>query len=149
MVIPLLLVVVTAGQAIGGLLAGRAARWSNAWIGGITAGAGVCLAVGALSNHPAGIVAVGLGYGALQLAIVVSDVRLQESIVEGARATVTSVSGLLAKIMAVAVFAGFAWGSVAFSLPALVAMLGAIVIVLSPAITRWMPPGGLASNANE
>ena len=148
-VIPLLLVVVTAGQAIGGLLAGRAARWSNAWIGGITAGAGVCLAVGALSNHPAGIVAVGLGYGALQLAIVVSDVRLQESIVEGARATVTSVSGLLAEIMAVAVFAGFAWGSVAFSLPALVAMLGAVVIVLSPAITRWMPPGGLASNANE
>lgn len=137
--IPLLLVVVTAGQALGGLLAGRAARWSNARIGGIIISAGIFLAAGALSDHPAGIVAIGLGYGALQLAIVVSDVRLQASITEGARATVTSVVGLLAEVVAVAVYVGFAWGSTAFSLTALVALLAAVVIVLGPAIIRWMP----------
>ncbi|MEJ7772626.1 MAG: MFS transporter [Geodermatophilaceae bacterium] len=137
--IPLLLVVPTAGQAIGGLLAGRAANWSNDRIGGITVGAGICLAGGALSGHPAGIVAVGLGYGALQLAIVVSDVRLQDSIAQGARATVTSVAGLLAEVVAVAVFAGFAWGSHAFSLATLVAVLAAVVVGLGPLIIRWMP----------
>ncbi|MBA3410357.1 MAG: hypothetical protein H0U15_05830, partial [Geodermatophilaceae bacterium] len=61
--IPLLLVVVTAGQALGGLVADRVAGWSNARIGWITASAGVCLAVGALSGQPTGIVAVGVGYG--------------------------------------------------------------------------------------
>ncbi|MDQ3714781.1 MAG: MFS transporter [Actinomycetota bacterium] len=147
--IPLLLVVVTAGQALGGLLADRVAGWSNARIGWITASAGVCLAVGALSGQPAGIVAVGVGYGALQLAIVVSDVRLQDSIAQGARATVTSVAGLLAEIVAVVVFAGFAWGSLALSLTALVAILAAVVVVLGPAINRWMPPSGLASSAKQ
>jgi MFS family permease len=148
--IPLLLVVVTAGQALGGLLADRVAGWSNARIGWIIAGAGVCLATGAMSGQPAGIVAVGVGYGALQLAIVVSDVRLQDSVAaHGARATVTSVAGLLAEVVAVVVFAGFAWGSLALSLTALVAILSVIVIVLGPAISRWMPPSGLASNAHE
>ncbi len=90
-----------------------------------------------------------VGYGALQLAIVVSDVRLQDSIAHGARATVTSVAGLLAEIVAVVVFAGFAWGSLALSLTALVAILSVVVIVLGPAISRWMPPSGLASNAHE
>ena len=145
--IPLLLVVVTAGQALGGLLADRVAGWSNARIGWIIAGAGVCLATGAMSGQPAGIVAVGVGYGALQLAIVVSGVRLQDSIAaHGARATVTSVAGLLAEVVAVVVFA---WGSLALSLTALVAILSVIVIVLGPAISRWMPPSGLASSAKQ
>lgn len=140
--IPLLLVIPTAGQAIGGLLAGRAAGWSNARIGGITIGAGVCIAGGAMSGHPAGIVAVGFGYGALQLGIVVSDVRLQGSIAERARATVTSVSGLLAEGVAVVVYAGFAWGSGVFSLTALVGILAALVVSLGPLVIRWMPPPG-------
>ncbi len=116
--IPLLLVVVAAGRALGGLLADRVAGWSNARIGWIIAGAGLCLAGGALSGEPAGIVAVGVGYGALHLGIVVSDGRLQDCIRHGARATVTSVAGLLAEVMAVVVFAGFARGSLASSLRA-------------------------------
>lgn len=138
--IPLLLVIPTAGQAIGGILATRAASWTNRRIGGITVGAGILLALGALIDHPAGIVAVGLGYGALQLTIVVSDVRLQDSIAEGARATVTSVSGLLAEIVAVFVFASFAWGSALVSLAALVAILATVVVALGPLIIRWLPP---------
>lgn len=137
--IPLLLVVPTAGQAIGGLLAARASAWRNAGIGWLTTGAGVCIAAGALSGHPAGILAVGLGYGALQLAIVVSDIRLQDNITEAARATVTSVSGLLAEIVAVVVYAGFAWGSEAVSLTALVAILAGLVVVLGPVIIGWLP----------
>jgi len=138
--IPLLLVIPTAGQAIGGILAARAAGWTNRRIGGITVGAGILLALGALVDHPAGIVAIGLGYGALQLTIVVSDVRLQDSIAQGARATVTSVSGLLAEIVAVLVFASFAWGSAFVSLAALVAILATVVVLLGPLIIRWLPP---------
>lgn len=137
-VIPLFLVVPTAGQALGGLLADRATQWSNAVIGGITIGAGVCIAGGALSHHTAGIVAVGLGYGALQM-VVVSDVRLQNSISCGARATVTSVAGLLSEVVAVVVFAGFAMGSAFLSLTALVASLAALTVLLGPTVIGWMP----------
>ncbi len=138
--IPLLLVIPAAGQAIGGILATRAARWSNARIGGLTMVAGICIAAGALSDSPLGMVAVGVGYGALQLAIVVSDIRLQDSIAEGARATVTSVSGLLAEVVAVLVYAMFAWGSYALSVAALVAILAAVTVLLGPAVIRWLPP---------
>ena len=48
----------------------------------------------------------------------------------------TSVAGLLAEIVAVVVFAGFAWGSLALSLTALVAILAAVVVMLGPAINR-------------
>jgi hypothetical protein len=35
------------------------------------------------------------------------------------------------------------------SLTALVAILAAVVVMLGPAINRWMPPSGLASSAKQ
>lgn len=75
----------------------------------------------------------------MQLTIAVSDARLQDSIASGARATVTSVAGLLSELVAVVVYAGFALGSTALSISGLVAVLAAVVVVLGPAIARWLP----------
>ncbi|MEJ7725325.1 MAG: hypothetical protein WKF64_13530, partial [Ilumatobacteraceae bacterium] len=138
--VPLLLTAVSLGQAIGGLLADRAARWSNAVIGWIVAAAGSCIAAGVLSAHPAGIVMVALGYGALQLTIIVADARLQDGIALGARATVTSVAGLLSELVAVTVYAGFAGGAAAMSISVMVAILAGLVVLLGPAVARWLPP---------
>ena len=102
--VPVWLTLVGVGQAIGGLLADRAMAWSRATFTILTAVAGAALAAGALVAHPAGIIGIAAGYGALQLAIVVADARLQERIECGARATVTSVSNLLAELLALAVY---------------------------------------------
>ena len=67
--------------------------------------------LGALSGTAWGFAPIAIGYGVMQLVIVVAEARLQDSITGPARATVTSVSGFFAEVFAVAVYAGFALGS--------------------------------------
>ncbi len=55
--------------------------------------------------RPLGFVAVAIGYGALQAAIVVAETDLQHRIEGRARATVTSVSGLLSELGAIGLYA--------------------------------------------
>ena len=105
--VPLLVLVVTAGDAVGGWLAGRGVRWPAPVLG---AGA-VCLVVGSLAGSPAGVVAVAVAFGVFRWARAAVDARLQERIGDGARATVTSVAGFGAEAVAVLVFAGWALGS--------------------------------------
>jgi hypothetical protein len=52
------------------------------------------MAGGALSGRPGGLVLVAVAYSAFQVATVVADTRLQESISGPGRATVTSVAAL-------------------------------------------------------
>ncbi len=86
-----------------------------------------------------GVVPLALGYGLLQTAIVVSDVRLQDSIQHGARATVTSASNVLAELLAVAVYLGFAVGSPDDQVALPVAVLAAVTVLLGAAVVRWLP----------
>ena len=109
--IPLWLVTVGVTESLGGVLAERATRWSASTFRRLVVAAGATVAVGALVGHPAGIVAVAAGYGVLQLTIVVADVRLQDRIKTGARATVTSVSNVLAEGVALVVYAMFGLGA--------------------------------------
>jgi MFS family permease len=109
--IPLWLVTVGVTESLGGLLAERATRWSASTFRWLVPAAGATVAVGALVGHPAGILAVAAGYGVLQLTIVVADVRLQDRIESDARATVTSVSNVLAEGVALVVYAMFGLGS--------------------------------------
>jgi hypothetical protein len=103
----LLVGLVTAGYAVGGFLAGRGTRWVP---GGLAAGAG-CLAAGALAGRPAAIVLVAAGFAATQWAHAAAEARLQDHIGDGARATVTSLAGLGTEVVGVAVFSGYALGS--------------------------------------
>ena len=105
--VPMLLLVIWAGAAVGGLLAGPAGRLGTTGLAVlIVCGAGL-LAVGALTGKP-GVVLVGLAFGAFQLASVLADMRLQHSIAGDARATVTSLAGMLTDVGTVFVYGSYA-----------------------------------------
>lgn len=105
--VPLLVVVVTLGDAVGGGLAGRGMRW----LAPVLAVGAVCLAVGSLSGRPGGLVLVAAGFGVFRWAMAAADARLQERIGDGARATVTSVAGFGSETVALLVYAGYGLGS--------------------------------------
>lgn len=105
--VPLLVLVVTVGDAVGGWLAGRGARW----LAPVLVVGAVCLAAGSLSGRAGGLVLVAAAFGVFRWAMAAADARLQERIGDGARATVTSVAGFGAETVAVLVFAGWALGS--------------------------------------
>jgi hypothetical protein len=98
---------VTAGYAVGGCCAGRGTRRLAP---GLAVGAG-CLAAGALSGRPAGIVLVAVAFGLAQWAHAAVEARLQDQIADEARATVTSLAGLGTEVVGMAIFAGYALGS--------------------------------------
>ncbi|MEU8222922.1 MFS transporter [Kribbella sp. NPDC048915] len=138
-VIPLLIAGTVAAQAIGGALAGPAYRLPAATFAIGTAVVAVLMAVGALSGSAWGFLPIALGYGALQLVIVVSEARLQDAITGPARATVTSVSGLFGEFAAIAVYGGFALGSVWFTISTLVAGLTLPLLMTAFVIPAALP----------
>lgn len=105
--VPLLVLVVTAGAAAGGWLAGRGTRLLAP---GLACGAAF-LAAGAITGHPVGMVSVAVAFGVFQWAIAAVEARLQERIADPARATITSLSGVGVELVAVLTFAAYALGS--------------------------------------
>jgi len=147
--IPLLIAGTVAAQAIGGALAGPSYKLPAAIFAIGLAATAVLIAAGSLSRSTWGFLPIAVGYGLMQLVIVVSESRLQDAITGPARATVTSVSGLFAEVFAVAVYAGFALGSVWFTLSVLVAAL-TIPVVLTALVVPFAlpPPGGAVSGTS-
>jgi hypothetical protein len=138
--VPLLIAATVAAQAIGGALAGPVYRLrASIFAVGLAATAGL-IAWGSLSGTAQGFVPIAIGYGVMQLVIIVAEARLQDAIEGPARATVTSVSGLFAEVFAVALYTGFALGSFWFTLPALVAALTIPVILTALIIPAALPP---------
>ncbi|WP_433338665.1 MFS transporter [Spirillospora sp. CA-294931] len=105
--VPLLVGLVTAGDTVGGWLAGRGVRW----FGPVVLVSGLCLAAGSVGGSAWGLVLVAVAFGGLRWAMTAADARLQERIGDGARATVTSLAGLGSEVVAVLVFAGYGVGS--------------------------------------
>jgi hypothetical protein len=138
-VIPLLIAVTVLGQVVGTALVGRTARFGGPVVGGILASGAVLVSVGALSTPYLGFVAIGLGYGLLNNAMLVGETRLQDTITGPARATVTSVLGLLEELIALAVYGAFALGAHALGFPTLVALLGVPAVLVGCAVMRWLP----------
>jgi MFS family permease len=146
--VPLLIAGTVAAQAIGGALAGPAYR-----LGGLTLAAGLAataglIAWGSLSGTSRGFVPIAVGYGVMQLVIIVAEARLQDAIEGPARATVTSVSGLFAEVFAVVIFAGFALGSMWFALPVLVAGL-TVPVLMTAFITPTALPAPAATGSAD
>jgi hypothetical protein len=92
--IPLLAMGVNAGVALGGVLAGPAARLGQRWLAVGVAVAGGALALGVASGSPWGLVGVVAAFAVFSLAGLVAQARLQDAITGPARATVTSLAGL-------------------------------------------------------
>ncbi len=128
------------GQAIGTALAGRAATMAPTIMAVVVAVGGALISGGALIQPWAGFVAIGVGYGLLNNAMIISEARLQETITGPARATVTSVHGLATEVVALAVYATFVGAAQVASVPTLVALLGLPVAAVAVGVRRWMPP---------
>ncbi len=135
-VVPLLIALTVAAQAVGAALAERAR--AGVIVPSLVLAA-VLLGAGALSAHPAGFVPIAVGYGLLQLTIVIAETRLQDLIEGDARATVTSVAGLLSELFAILLFVGFAVGAIWLSVTVLVAALAGWLLLLAALLPRWLP----------
>ena len=142
--IPLLIAGTVAAQAIGGALAGPTYKLPAATFAVGLAATAVLIAAGSLSRSTWGFLPIAFGYGLMQLVIVVSESRLQDAITGPARATVTSVSGLFAEVFAVAVYAGFALGSLWFTMSILVAALTIPVLLTALVVPFALPPASSA-----
>jgi hypothetical protein len=138
-VVPLLVAITVAGQAVGTALTGWSARLGGRAVGAILAAGAALVSVGALVTPYAGFVAIGVGYGMLNNSMLVGETRLQDTITGPARATVTSVLGLLEEVVALLVYAAFAVASHAVGFPILVAALGIPVLLVAGSVTRWLP----------
>jgi hypothetical protein len=103
--VPILVGLTVAGQAVGTALAGRTARLSQRVIAGALGVAGGLIAVGMAEGRWLGFLAIGVGYGITANAVIVAEARLQDAISGPARATVTSVTGLLSESFSVMAYA--------------------------------------------
>ncbi|MCT7661659.1 MFS transporter [Mycobacterium deserti] len=106
--VALQMVVVWAGAAAGGLLAGRAAQLSRRSMSALICCGAVLMAAGALAGHGLSVVLLAVAFGVFQLATIVADARLQDSISGPARATVTSLAGMSTDVTMLFVYTGYA-----------------------------------------
>lgn len=142
--VPLLVALTVGGSLLGSLLAGRAAGMRSVTMARALVLAGIALAVGAVLGGAgpvgaAGFALIGLGYGIVTSAMVVADARLQDAIQGPARATVTSVAGVLSELVALAIYAVVALLSVWLSMAALMVVLALPVVATALVVRRWLP----------
>ncbi|MFF2553488.1 MFS transporter [Nocardia sp. NPDC058058] len=144
--------VTVAGALAGAALAGRTESVSARAFSVAMGIAGVLFIGGALlcglaTAHPGfgyplvavGFTAIAIAYGIDYNADVLASARLQDAIEGPARATVTSVSGLVTEVIALIVFV-FAGVSAAWlPIPALVAALGTPLLVIAALLPTWLP----------
>ena len=137
--VPILIAITVLGQVVGTALVGRTAACSARTIALTLALGAALISLGALVTPYAGFVGIAVGYGLVNNAMLVGETRLQDVISGPARATVTSVLGLLEEILAVATFVVFGLGARVLGFPALVALLGIPAVLVAFAVVRWLP----------
>jgi MFS family permease len=137
--VPLLIAITVVGQVVGTALTGWSAHLGSRAIGSILGVGAALVTVGVLMSPYVGFVAVAVGYGLANNAMLVGETRLQDTISGPARATVTSVLGLLEEVVAVASFVAFAVGARWLGFPTLVALFGIPAVMVALAVARWLP----------
>ncbi|HEY3528512.1 MAG TPA: MFS transporter [Nocardioides sp.] len=137
--VPILIAITVIGQVVGTATVGRTARLGASLIGAMLGAGAVLVSVGAISTPYLGFLAIALGYGLLNNAMLVGETRVQDTIAGPARATVTSVLGLVEEVIALTVYVAFSLGSHVLGFPTLVALLGIPTAVVAIAVMRWLP----------
>ncbi|WP_007518973.1 MULTISPECIES: MFS transporter [Pseudofrankia] len=140
--VPVLVAVVVAGSTLGGLVAGRGGRWLIP----LLFAAAVLLALGAGSGAPVGVIAVAVAFGIFYWALAQADARLQDSLDDSCRATVTSLSGAGMEAVAIATFAAYGAGADGLGLPArwlFAAAAGPYLLLALAARRRGTRPRGV------
>jgi MFS family permease len=105
--VPTLMLLVSAGVAVGGWCAGRG---TPRLLGPALGVAALALAAGSVSG-PAGTPLLALAFGIFQWAMVTCDALLQDRVTDRARATVASVAGFGAEVFSVLLCAAYGLGS--------------------------------------
>jgi hypothetical protein len=126
--VPVLVSLTTLAQAVGTALAGRTAGMSPRTLAVVVAGGAALISLGALVHPFVGFVAIALGYGLLNNAMIVAETRLQDRIQGPARATVTSVLGVGEETVALLTYAFVGLGSGVIGVPVAVALVGLPVV---------------------
>ncbi|WP_433757974.1 MFS transporter [Nocardia sp. CA-135398] len=151
-VVPVLVGITVIGSLVGSVSAGRTEGMSARAMA-IAVGLGGALFVGGAVvaglalRWPAavyvlagvGFTAIGVSYGIVYNASIVAGARLQDAIEGPARATVTSVSGLAAEVVALAVFGFAAIATLWLSMSTTVALLGASLFAIALLIPSSLP----------
>jgi MFS family permease len=139
--------VVWSGLTVGGLVAGRFSGLRSGGLAALVGSAALVLAAGAATGRASGLVLVAVAFGLLQIGSVLAQARLQESITEAARATVTSLASLGDELVALPVYLAYgrladAGGDgLAFAVLAVPYLLVAAWVV-RPDADRLRLPGG-------
>ena len=133
--VPLLFALTALAMAAGSALAGRFPTLPRRRLAALVAAAAALLAAGALVRSIFGMVAVSAAFGVLQLAMVLTETRLQEVITGRARTTVLSVSGFLSEVFAVGLYGLFALDA---PLAALFALSAFPLAATAVAIARFL-----------
>ncbi|MGI5169582.1 MFS transporter [Spirillospora sp. CA-253888] len=134
--VPLLILLATLGHTAGGWFTAHGHRH----LAPLLALAALCLAAGALSRHPAGMLPVALAFGIFQWAATIADARLQHQITDHARATVTSLAGIGEETIALLAFTGYALGSTQTGPDHLFAIAAAPYLLLAFLLHRIRKP---------
>jgi MFS family permease len=121
--VPLLVLLPTLGTVVGALAAARYAATHRNGLALVIGVGAVALGAGSVVAHPAGFLLIAIGYGLIELALVVAEVRLQDRIDGPARATVTSVAGFGADGVAVLMYISYGLGSAVLDPAATLAVL--------------------------
>lgn len=129
-VIPIAVLGVPLAGAAGAAYGGRAERFGGGMLASLLFGALVLLGVTALMALPAGMLGVAVFYGLHQMVLVVVAARLQERIEGTARATVTSAASLGTELVAIALFAAWAFQGLL--------LVASIWLIVALALPFWL-----------
>ncbi|MGI8691410.1 MAG: MFS transporter [Geodermatophilaceae bacterium] len=138
--IAVLVGITAVGEAVGTALAGRTVAMRNSTMAALLVLAAALFAGGSVSGGLVGFVGLAVASGIHNNVIVVNEARLQDTIEGPARATVTSVNGLLTELVAIGTFVAYAAGSNWLSVSSLVAVMGIPLVMAALLVPRWTPP---------
>jgi MFS family permease len=145
--VPLLVFLVSAGVMVGGLLTPYGQRLPERWFAVTVALAAVLLALGALSGRPAGFALIAVAFCVLQMASIVMNVRLQQSITGPSRATVTSLAGLGTEVVTISLYGGYALASTVAGHAVVFALFALPYLPVAVALARRTPAASTAATA--
>ena len=129
-VIPIAVLGLPLAGAAGASYGGRAERFGGGKLASLLVGALVLLGAMALMALPAGLLGVAVFYGLHQMVLIVVAARLQERIEGTARATVTSVASLGTELVAIALFAAWAFQGLL--------LVASIWLIVALALPFWL-----------
>ncbi|MFC4496366.1 MFS transporter [Streptomyces ovatisporus] len=143
--VPTLMLLVSAGVAVGGWCAGRG---TPRLLGPALAVAALALAAGSVSG-PAGTPLLALAFGIFQWAMVTCDALLQDRVTDRARATVSSMAGFGAEVFSVLLCAGYGLGSAWWGHSTLFVAAAAPYLLIALVLLRYGRRTGASEEPGE